>query len=210
MSGDLRPVFSNNYGVGATPSPNHSPVDNPDYSIRPGPPRVPQKNPLAFLGYPVPNQSASIGTQLGINDIGRLGKVPPRGGYVGAATDAQASQAMRDRADQSAASQQIIAGLNAGANAERDTRAARLGIDRATLDAMEGRGQPAATGITAQTPAFDPFSRPGDSFQDTRGRAALYDQTLQDAQGLPSRRQACFPHTRAGAPSINLLIKSKR
>lgn len=125
-----------------------------------------------------------------INDTGYRGMVPPRGGYVGAATDAQASQAMRDRADQSAASRQIIASLNAGANAERDTRAARLGIDRATMDAMEGRGQPAATGITAQTAAFDPFSRPGDSFQDTRARAALYDQTLQDAQGLPSRRQA--------------------
>ena len=121
---------------------------------------------------------------------GSMGATRARGGYIGADTDAQADRAMRARAEQSSAARQIIAGLNVGASAERDVRAMRLGLDRATLDAMEGRGPAPSGGIAAPTPAFDPFSRPGESFQDARGRAAQYDQYLKEAATAPARRQA--------------------
>lgn len=78
-------------------------------------------------------------TMQGSAEIQYRGKPPQRGGFVGAATDAEAAQAMQDRAAQSAAAQQNIAQMNAGAEAERDTRAARLGVSRDVLDKMEGR-----------------------------------------------------------------------
>lgn len=116
-----------------------------------------------------------------------------RGGFVGAATDAQAAKALQDRAAQNAAAQFNIDGMNRAAEAERDTRAARLGVSRGVLDRMEGRDSAAAAADSAAQGAIpdrwnNPFSMPGDSFQDTRGRQADFER-LRDQAVSGNRRQ---------------------
>lgn len=129
-----------------------------------------------------------------------LSSATGRGGFVGAATDAQADRAMQDRAAQSAAAQQNIASMNAAADAMRGLRAARLGVSAGVLDRMEGRNDTAAAAADSAAqgaiPAHwnsNPFSLPGDSFQDTRGRQAEYGRLLdQAASGNRGQRQGAM------------------
>lgn len=124
-----------------------------------------------------------------------LSSATGRGGFVGASTDAQAAKALQDRAEQSAAAQFNIDNMNRAANAERDLRAARLGVSRGVLDRMEGRNDTAAAVADAAaqgaTPdrGFNPLSMPGDSFQDTRGRQAEYDRAVEQALTGNAREQ---------------------
>lgn len=119
-----------------------------------------------------------------------------RGGFAGAETDALAAKALQDRAAQSAAAQQSIASMNAGADAMRDLRAARLGISRGVLDRMEGRPDTAAAAADSAAQGAiperwnNPFAMPGDSFQDTRGRQAEYGRAIDQAMtGSPREQQ---------------------
>lgn len=122
------------------------------------------------------------------------------GGFVGASTDAQADRAMQDRAAQSAAAQQNIASMSAAADAMRGLRAAKLGVSAGVLDRMEGRNDTAAAAADSAAqgaiPAHwnsNPFSLPGDSFQDTRGRQAEYGRLLdQAASGNRGQRQGAM------------------
>lgn len=124
-----------------------------------------------------------------------LSSATGRGGFVGASTDAQAAKALQDRAEQSVAAQFNIDNMNRAANAERDLRAARLGVSRGVLDRMEGRNDTAAAAADSAaqgaTPDrwFNPLSMPGDSFQDTRGRQAEYDRAVEQALTGNTREQ---------------------
>lgn len=117
------------------------------------------------------------------------------GGFVGAATDEQATKAMHDRMSQYAASQQNIASMNAGAEAERDARAARLGVSRGVLDRMEGRNDTAAAAADSAAQGAipdrwnNPMALPGDSFQDTRGRMADLERLREQAASGNRREQ---------------------
>lgn len=117
------------------------------------------------------------------------------GGFVGASTDAQAAKALQDRAEQNAAAQFNIDNMKHAANAERDLRAARLGVSRGVLDRIEGRNDTAAAMADSAAQSaipdhwFDPLSLPGDSFQDTRGRKAEYDRAVDQALNGDSRQQ---------------------
>lgn len=116
-----------------------------------------------------------------------LSSATGRGGFVGAATDAQAATALQDRAAQNQAAQFNIDSMNRAADAMREARAARLGVGRGTLDRMEGRNDTAAAVADAAAQSaipdhwFNPFSMPGDSFQDTRGRQAEYGRAINQA-----------------------------
>lgn len=122
-----------------------------------------------------------------------------QGGFVGAATDAEAARAMQDRAIQSQNADFNIAQMNRTADLQRDARAAKLGIDRGTLDRMEGRGDtPAARqaaamqqGSSAAEPV-DPFSRPTDGNGDAAGRRSQYEGLINSANdsGLTAKQRA--------------------
>lgn len=124
-----------------------------------------------------------------------LSSATGRGGYVGAATDAQAAIALQDRAAQNQAAQFNIDSMNRAAEAMREARAGRLGVSRGVLDRMEGRtGTEAAAADSAAQGAipdrwFNPFALPGDSFQDTRGRQAEYDRAIDQALNGNRRQQ---------------------
>lgn len=141
-----------------------------------------------------------------------------RGGFVGASTDAQAAKALEDRVAQMNAAQVNIAQLNRGAEAERDTRAARLGISRGVLDRMEGRDSAAANAaVAAQSStandAINPMAMPGDSFQDTRGRQAAYDRAIAQATSGNTREQKGAAATLAGLNDLrekNLALQIAR
>ncbi len=157
------------------------------------------------LGNPTPTQPASLNALTPTPTPAAVGPTVPmftnrsvpdfataRGGYAGAATDAEALKSLQDRALQDQAAAFNVAQLEKGADAERAVRAARLGIDRQTLNAMEGRGQSVTLNTFApQALTLDPLSRPGDSFQDTRGRKAEFDTMLKEAASATGRsRQA--------------------
>lgn len=169
------------------PSYEYGPDGRP---IRRLPSRIPGAAPT--LGVASPAQPQSL-TPIDAPAPSRLEALAPtptardlRGGFIGASTDAQATKALQDRAAQNAAAQFSIDSMNRGAEAERDLRAARLGVSRGVLDRMEGRDS-AAQG-TVPDRWNDPFSLPGDSFQDTRGRRADFEQ-LREQAASGSRRQ---------------------
>lgn len=117
-----------------------------------------------------------------------------RGGYVGATTDAEAQRNLQSRFEQDAAASQMVASMNRGADALRDTRAAQLGIGRGTLDQMEGRMDspniPRSAPETPKLPGL--FDRPGDGFGDAGMRQAKFEGMLSDAgslKGFGSRRK---------------------
>lgn len=173
--------------------------------------------PLEAAPVPVTPKLTSLGNGYGVtggNTSGRAGytdktyydpagnvvgsglsSATGRGGFVGASTDAQAAKALQDRAEQNAAAQFNIDSMNRAANAERDLRAARLGVSRGVLDRMEGRNDTAAAaadsaaqGAAPSTPP-NPFSLPGDSFQDTRGRQAEHQRLIEQAATGNLRQQ---------------------
>lgn len=149
-----------------------------------------------------------------INDTGFRGARDMRGGFVGAATDAQAERAMQDRATQSQYAQQNIAQMNRGADAMRDLRATRLGIDRSVLDQMEGRAgnyAAPANGIAASGGAgnFDPFARPGDSYGDSQMRAQNYESMLKQAAtgtGITAKQRSALAESAQGLLAPGALI----
>lgn len=118
-----------------------------------------------------------------------------RGGFVGATTDAEADRNLKARFEQDAAASAMAASMNRGANAERDLRAARLGVSRGVLDRMEGRNDTEAAAADSAVQGaipdrwFNPLSMPSDSFQDTRGRQAEYDRAVEQASTGNTREQ---------------------
>jgi hypothetical protein len=124
-----------------------------------------------------------------------LSSATGRGGFGGADTDAQAATALQDRAAQNQAAQFNIDSMNRAADSMREARASRLGVGRGTLDRMEGRmdTEAAAADSAAQGAIpdrwFNPFSMPGDSFQDTRGRQAEYNRAIEQAMTGNRRQQ---------------------
>lgn len=167
--------------------------------IRRLPSRIPSGAPT--LGVAAPAQPQSL-TPIDAPAPSRLEALAPtpvvrdlRGGFVGASTDAQAAKALQDRAEQSSAAQFNIDSMNRGAEAERDLRAARLGVSRGVLDRMEGRNDTAAAAADSAAQGAipdrwdNPLSLPGDSFQATRGRQAEYDRAVDQALNGNPRQQ---------------------
>jgi len=120
------------------------------------------------------------------------------GGFVGSATDAEATRNLQARAEQNQAAQFMVDSMNRGAEAERDTRAAKLGVSRGVLDRMEGRDTAAGrASATAQsqvdTPTPGAFDRPGDGYGDAQLRENQFNTLLDDAgkqTGRGSRQRA--------------------
>ncbi len=108
------------------------------------------------------------GTATGVLPTGS-----PRGGFVGAATDAEAAKNLQDRLAQDEAAKSVAATMDRGTEALRDLRAEQMGITRNALDTAEGR----ARGTTVLPSAPSPFSQPGDSFGDEVLRR---DQLVRD------------------------------
>lgn len=205
-------LYPANYGFGAS-APQSSAL--PDPGISDSAVGVQQPQTLTpYVDMPAPSRFSrqsltSLGNGYGIsgsNTSGRAGytnktyydpagnvvasglsSATGRGGFVGAATDAQAATALQDRAAQNQAAQFNIDSMNRAADAMREARAARLGVGRGTLDRMEGRNDTAAAVADAAAQSaipdswFNPFSMPGDSFQDTRGRQAKYGRAIDQA-----------------------------
>lgn len=103
-----------------------------------------------------------------------------RGGFVGASTDVQAAKALQDRLEQDAAAHAAAVGMDRAGAAMRDLRDAQI----ADFDGFR-RGAPEVPGPSASN---NPFSLPGDSFQDTRGRQADFER-LRDQAVSGNRRQ---------------------
>ena len=146
------------------------------------------QGPLEQVIYARENGRAS-----GIREVGAS-----RGYLSGADTDAEAARNLKARAEQDQAARFMVDSMNRGAEAERDTRAARLGVSRGVLDRMEGRDTPAGraslAGQTApDTSAPGVWDRPGDGFGDAQMREAQFNSLLDEAgnqKGLGSKRRA--------------------
>lgn len=127
-----------------------------------------------------------------------LSSAPTRGGFVGAATDAQAAKALQDRALQDQAASTMAARFDKQTEMLRDARAAQMGVSRGVLDRMENRDSAAAQADSRAQGAIpsswnNPLALPGDSFQDTQARQAAYGQALSAAQtGNTKQRQAAL------------------
>ena len=106
-----------------------------------------------------------------------------RSGFVGAATDAEAARNLQSRLEQDQAAHAVALSMERGAEAQRDLRAAKLGISRGTLDQMEGR--PDSPHIRSQAPEAPAprsvWDRPGDSFGDAQRREGQYNNLLASA-----------------------------
>ena len=116
----------------------------------------------------------------------------PRGGFGGAATDAEAARNLQARFEQDAAASQIAAGFDRETERLRDARAEKMGISRAKLDASEGRSNPltdlfAPQGQPTQTEAF---SQPGDGFGDAAMRRSVLERRMADTRTSGSERRA--------------------
>lgn len=140
------------------------------------------QGPLERRQYAGPGGSAS----------GVVAQGTPRGGFVGAATDAEAARNLQARFEQDAAASQIAAGFDRETERLRDARAEKMGISRAKLDASEGRSNPltdlfAPQGQPAQTEAF---SQPGDGFGDAAMRRSVLERRMADTRTSGSERRA--------------------
>lgn len=131
------------------------------------------QGPLERVTYNRQNGEAS-----GIREAGA-----PRGGLSGADTDAEAARNIQSRLEQDAAASQVVASMNRGAEAERDTRAAKLGISRGVLDQMEGRmDSPAVQALQERQNAQKPY------------------EAMEQAQSAYRNEQAAIERMRSGAP----------
>ena len=140
------------------------------------------QGPLERRQYAGPGGSAS----------GVVAQGTPRGGFGGAATDAEAARNLQARFEQDAAASQIAAGFDRETERLRDARAEKMGISRAKLDASEGRSNPltdlfASQGQPAQTEAF---SQPGDGFGDAAMRRSVLERRMADTRTSGSERRA--------------------
>jgi hypothetical protein len=120
------------------------------------------------------------GTVTGAAPVGR------RGGFGGAATDAEADRNLQARFAQDEAAKGVAANYDRAIERLRDVRAAKLGISRDYLDQYEGR---AATPEATPTPA-DPFAQPGDKFGDEVFRRNRLESIIQDPRAKKSERKA--------------------
>lgn len=117
-----------------------------------------------------------------------------RGGFVGAATDAEAARNLQARFEQDAAASQVAAGFDRETERLRDARAEKMGISRAKLDASEGRSNPLTSLFSAQgqpqqaTP--EAFSQPGDGFGDAAMRRSVLERRMADTRTSGSERRA--------------------
>lgn len=116
-----------------------------------------------------------------------------RGGFGGAATDAEAARNLQARAEQDAAASQIAAGFDRTTERLRDNRAEAMGISRAKLDASEGRSNPLTSLLAPQgqqQATVDPFSLPGDGFGDAELRRSTLERKMGDTRTSKAERQA--------------------
>jgi len=193
------PVVANNMAS--------APAPKPPAEITPLPartPPAPAQNPLAqrFAQTKRVDGSASFAPGTGLNDASVLAGARGRNISVGARTDAEAARNVQSRLEQDAAASQVVASMNRGAEAMRDTRAAKLGISRGTLDQMEGRLDSPNIQRAAPEAPEPPgvFDRPGDRFGDAGLRQAKYEGFLNDAanaKGLGSKRRSIASLTAA-------------
>lgn len=160
--------------VVASVRPTAEPPASSQFPARPKPttlsPGVTQQTtPIGRMGalerrdYTVPG-----GTATGVLPAGS-----PRGGFVGAATDAKAAKNLQNRLSQDEAAKSVATNMDRGTEALRDLRAEQMGITRNALDTAEGRTR----GTTVLPSAPSPFSQPGDSFGDEVLRR---DQLVRD------------------------------
>lgn len=112
-----------------------------------------------------------------------------RGGFVGAATDAEASRNLQSRFEQDKAASQIAANFDRQTEALRNARAEKLGISREVLDASEGRG--VIKGTPVET-APNPFAMPGDNFGDDIRRRNELLGTINDPNARKTDRAAAL------------------
>ena len=137
--------------------------------------------------------SASFAPGTGIDDASVMaGARSGRGGFVGAATDAEAARNIQSRLEQDAAASQVVASMNRGAEAERDTRAAKLGISRAVLDQMEGRmDSPAVQALQERQNAQKPYEAMEQALSAYRNEQAAIDKLRSGGpKGFGQRKAA--------------------
>ncbi len=111
-----------------------------------------------------------------------------RGGFVGAATDAEAARNLQARAAQDEAAGAIAASTDRSIEAMRDLRAEQMGITRNALDTAEGR----AKGTSVLPSAPSPFSLSGDSRGDEVFRQNRLESTINDPRASRSERAAAL------------------
>lgn len=141
-----------------------------------------QTTPIGRTGaFEQRDYTVPAGTATGILPAGS-----GRGGFVGAATDAEAFRNLQSRAEQDAAARAIAESTDRGINALRDTRAEQMGITRNALDVAEGR----AKGTTALPSAPNPFSMAGDSRGDEVFRQNRLESAIDDPRASRSERAA--------------------
>jgi hypothetical protein len=112
-----------------------------------------------------------------------------RGGFVGAATDAEATRNLQSRFEQDKAASLMAANFDRQTEALRNARAEKLGISREVLDASEGRGVVKGTPVET-TP--NPFSMPGDNFGDDIRRRNELLSTINDPNARKTDRAAAL------------------
>lgn len=112
-----------------------------------------------------------------------------RGGFVGAATDAEAARNLQARAEQDTAARGMAANFDRQTEALRNARAEKLGISREVLDASEGRG--VVKGTPVET-APNPFAMPGDNFGDDIRRRNELLSTINDPNARKTDRTAAL------------------
>ncbi len=112
-----------------------------------------------------------------------------RGGFVGAATDAEAARNLQSRFEQDKAASLMAANFDRQTEALRNARAEKLGISREVLDASEGRG--VIKGTPVET-APNPFAMPGDNFGDDIRRRNELLGTINDPNARKTDRAAAL------------------
>lgn len=140
-----------------------------------GVPMAPPKPPVVASVQPTetPSQFPARPDSTMLPTAGVVPAGSPRGGFVGAATDAEAAKNLQDRLTQDEAAKSVATNMDRGTEALRNLRAEQMGITRNALDTAEGRTR----GTTVLPSAPSPFSQPGDSFGDEVLRR---DQLVRD------------------------------
>lgn len=107
-----------------------------------------------------------------------------RGGFVGAATDAQAEKNIQDRLAQDEAAHKVAIGYDRATEALKSLRAEKLGIPRSALE----------PGANAQPDmqTRNPFSLPGDSFGDAEIRKNNMMSAINDPRATKAQRAAAL------------------
>ena len=120
------------------------------------------------------------------------GEAGQRGGFVGAATDAEAARNLQARAEQDQAASIEAAKMDRAVEMMRDTRAERRGTSRGQLDLQEGRvDTPAAREILAQREAQKPYEAMEQALSAYRNEQAAIDKLRSGGpKGFGQRKAA--------------------